>query len=156
MTNYLFFILYTINGDDMKKIIPYILSLCLGVLLSFVLNNNKNILSSSIKAKGFQLGVFNSFDLANEYMNKYPSSIIIKDEDVYRVYISILTNPKCISRMEKYLLDKKIAFYKKDIIVSDKSLIKALNNYEKTMLDGNNDTFYSINKMIMDSYGGEI
>ena len=36
------------------------------------------------------------------------------------------------------------------------NLIKALSNYEKTMLEGNNDTFFSINKMIMDAYGGEI
>ena len=50
----------------------------------------------------------------------------------------------------------KIAFYKKDIVVSDSSLIKALNNYEKNMLDGSESTFTSLNKLIMESYGGNI
>ena len=140
----------------MKKIIPYLLSLILGIFLAWFVFDKKDVFTSSIDAKAFQLGVFNSIDLAKEYTNKYPSSIIVQENDVYRVYISVLTNPKCISKMEKYLLDKKISFYEKDITVSDKSLIKALNNYENTMLEGNNDTFFSINKLIMDAYGGEI
>lgn len=80
----------------------------------------------------------------------------MNDDDVYRVYISILTNNKTISKMEEYLNNNKIAFYKKDIVVSDSSLIKALNNYEKNMLDGSESTFTSLNKLIMESYGGNI
>ena len=144
----------------MKKILPYIFSLAIGSILGFLLFSKSDIelpvFKENIKATGFQLGVFNSIDLAKEYVKKFPHSIIINEDDVYRVYISILTNNKCINKMEEYLESKKIAYYKKDIIINDSGLIKALNNYEKTMLEGNNDTFYSINNLIMDSYGGNI
>lgn len=144
----------------MKKFLPYIFSLIVGSVFGFLLFNSKDIdipvFKENIKATGFQLGVFNSLDLAKEYTNKYPSSIIISEDDVYRVYISILTNNRCISKMEDYLDKQKIAYYKKDIMISDRGLIKALTNYENTMLEGNTDTFISINKLIMDSYGGNV
>lgn len=145
----------------MKKFLPYILSLVIGTVFGFILFQNngsdiKRVFKEEVKATGFQLGVFNSIDLAREYQKKFPTSIIMNDDDVYRVYISILTNSKTISKMEEYLNNNKIAFYKKDIVVSDSSLIKALNNYEKNMLDGSESTFTSLNKLIMESYGGNI
>lgn len=145
----------------MKKFLPYILSLVIGTVFGFILFQNngsdiKRVFKEEVKATGFQLGVFNSIDLAKEYQKKFPTSIIMNDDDVYRVYISILTNNKTIAKMEEYLNNNKIAFYKKDIVVSDSSLIKALNNYEKNMLDGSESTFTSLNKLIMESYGGNI
>lgn len=145
----------------MKKFLPYILSLVIGTVFGFILFQNngsdiKRVFKEEVKATGFQLGVFNSMDLAKEYQKKFPTSIIMNDDDVYRVYISILTNNKTIAKMEEYLNNNKIAFYKKDIVVSDSSLIKALNNYEKNMLDGSESTFTSLNKLIMESYGGNI
>lgn len=145
----------------MKKFLPYILSLLIGTVFGFILFQNnesdiKRVFKEEIKATAFQLGVFNSVDLAKEYQQKYPTSIIMNDDDVYRVYISILTNSKTISKMEEYLNNNKIAFYKKDITVNDSSLIKALNTYEKSMLDAKESTFTSLNKLIMESYGGNI
>ena len=152
--------LYSIFGDEMKKILPYIFSLIVGSVFGFLLLNNEDVniavFSSKINATAFQIGVFNSIDLAKEYVKKYPSSIIVAEDDVFRVYISVLTNNKCISKMEEYLNNEKVSFYKKDIVVNDSGLIKALQNYEKSMLDGNNETFISINKLIMESYGGGI
>ena len=144
----------------MRKFLPYIFSLVVGSVFGFLLFNSHDIdipvFKESINATGFQLGVFNSVDLAKEYVKKFPSSIIIADDDVFRVYISILTNSRCINKMEEYLNNKNIAYYKKDIMINDKGLIKALTNYEKSMLEGNMDTFESINKLIMDSYGGNV
>ena len=160
MTKYLIIILYYINGDDMKKFLPYIFSLLVGSVFGYLLFNSKdvtlNVFKEEINATGFQLGVFNSLDLAKEFSNKYPSSIVIQEDDVYRVYYSVLTNDNTINKMEEYLNNEQIAFYKKDIKVSDKGLINALTNYEKTMLEGGITTFISINKLIMDSYGGNI
>ena len=144
----------------MRKLLPYIFSLIVGSVFGFLIFNsrevNLNVFKEEIKATGFQLGVFNSNELAKEYVQKFPSSIIINEGDVYRVYISVLTNAKTIDKMEKYLLDEKISFYKKDITINDKGLIKALQTYENTMLEGNNTTFWNINKLIMESYGGSI
>lgn len=144
----------------MKRILPYIFSLLVGSVFGYLLFNSNEVslptFSESINATGFQLGVFNKIDLAKEYVSKYPSAIIIEDGNVYRVYYSVLTNSKTIDRMEKYLNENKIAFYKKDITITDKGLIKALKEYENTMLEGNDVTFSSINKLIMESYGGNI
>ena len=144
----------------MKRFLPYLFSLIIGSVLGFLLFSKTDIdlpvFKESIKVTGFQLGVFNSIDLAKEYTNKFPHSIIMQNDDIYRVYISILTNSKCINKMEEYLNNQNIAYYKKDIVINDSGLIKALNNYEKTMLEGNQDTFISINNLIMDSYGGKI
>ena len=143
----------------MKKFLPYIFSLIVGSVFGFLIFNSHDpisVFSEKINVTGFQLGVFNSIDLAKEYVKKYPSSIIIEDGDVYRVYISILTKDKTINKMEEYLNNQKIAFYKKDITINDSGLIKALREYEDAMLEGNTDTFISINKLIMDSYGGAI
>ena len=105
---------------------------------------------------GCQLGVDNNVTLAKEYSKKYPSSIIIKDDDVYRLYYSILSNDETISKMEDYLNKNNIAFYKKEILVKDNGLIKALNKYEKSMIEVSDDAFKAINEVIMESYGGEV
>ena len=42
------------------------------------------------------------------------------------------------------------------IIVNDNGLIKALNKYEKSMINVSDDAFKAINEVIMESYGGEI
>lgn len=135
----------------MKKIIPYILALILGYLIANLVFDYQNI-----KMTGFQLGVFNDITLAKEYNKKYPSSIIIKDDDVYRLYYSVLSNNDTISKMEEYLNKNHIAFYKKELIVKDNGLIKALNKYEKSMINVSDDAFKAINEVIMESYGGDV
>lgn len=117
---------------------------------------NSKLSTNETQATAFQLGVFTSKDLASDYTKKYPSSIIVQDNDVYRVYYSILTKEKAINKMEKYLLDNKIFFYKKDITIKNKTLIKALKDYEPLMLNEEDNTFYSLNKLIMNSFGGNI
>lgn len=135
----------------MKKILPYLIALIFGYLISNLMFEYQNI-----KMTGFQLGVYNSLSLAKEYNKKYPSSIIIKDDDVYRLFYSILSNERVIIKMEDYLNDNKIAFYKKEITVNDNGLIKALNKYENSMLEVEGDSFKAINEIIMESYGDEI
>lgn len=144
----------------MKKFLPYIFSLLVGSVFGYLIFNSKivntKLLNDGINATAFQLGVFTSKDSAEEYLKKYPESIIMQDNDVFRVYYSILTNQKVINKMEKYLLKNKIFFYKKDITLVDKGLIKALKEYETSMIDVQDNTFFNLNKIIMESYGGNI
>lgn len=135
----------------MKKIITYVVPLILGYLVArFIFNYN------SINLVGFQLGVYNNRELAKEYQKKYPSSILIKDDDVYRLFYSVLSNQEVISKMEDYLNEEEISFYKKNIILSDSGLINALNKYEKSMLEVSGEAFKLVNETIMESYGGEV
>ena len=138
LTNIMSYINY---GDKkMKKVIPYVLAILLGYFVANIVFDYQNS-----KLVGFQLGVYNSLSLAKEYNKKYPSSIIIKDDDVYRLFYSVLSNDKVIEKMEDYLNQEKIAFYKKEIMVKDNGLIKALSKYETSMLDVSNDSFKAIN-----------
>lgn len=148
------------TGDKMKKFIPYIFSIIIGIIFGFLLFNSRedisNVFNESINATGFQLGVFNSLDMAKDYTKKFPSAIIIQDGNLYRVYYSILTEKNTISKMSKILEESKISYYQKNITINDKGLIKALYDYESSMNEGNDNTFLSINKMIMECYGGKI
>ena len=144
----------------MKKVLPYLFSIVLGTVFGFILFqdtnfNIKEVFSSNINATAFQLGVFNNEEGAKEMKNRYENSIIMKDDDVYRVYYSILTSPDVITKMEKYLSKLGINYYLKQITVTDSELIKAISEYESTMAAGSDNVLTSINNLIMSSYGGE-
>mgnify|MGYP004537088661 CR=1 FL=1 len=143
----------------MKKIIPYILAILFGAgigVLVFDRNLPTSIRHKEINATGFQIGVFTNIDAAKTYQNKYPNSIIVADDDVYRVFYSVLTNNDVIEKMRNYLNEQKISYFEKEIIVSDSGLISALNNYENTMKEASTKTFKSINDLILESYGEKI
>ncbi len=141
----------------MKRIIPYLLSLILGVSFGYLLFQDadfdlKEVFANTINAKAFQIGVFNNEDGAKKLKEKYEDSIIVTDEDVYRVYYSILTNDKVISKMEKYLTTQNINYYMRNITINDEALIKALIEYEEAMLNGSEKVLISLNNLIMSSY----
>ena len=89
-------------------------------------------------------------------ITKYPNAIIVADDDVYRVFYSILTDNTVIEKMRNYLNTQKISYFEKDITVSDKGLITALNDYESVMKEASTKTFKSINDLILESYGEKI
>ncbi len=143
----------------MKKFIPFILSIVIGSVFGLILFNNSDIdiegvFSQSQKATAFQLGVFNTSEAASSLKNKYECAITMKDDDVFRVYYSILTNDKVINKMSDYLNNQKIAFYKKEIIITDEGLINAITTYQASMIEGSDTVLTSLNKLIMNSYEG--
>lgn len=140
--------------------IPYLLSLLTGALFGFLIFkdtnfNIKNVFANTVNATAFQLGVFNNLNSAEELKKNYESAIIVKDEDVYRVYYSILTDNKVISKMEKYLTEQDINYYVKNITITDLNFIEALSEYENTMLKGSDTVLTSVNSLIMSNYKGE-
>ena len=82
----------------MKKIlITIFISLIVGASFAFIIykNINKEVsiaVSSDNVITYFQVGVFKDETNANNYMQKYNSSIIIKDKEYYRVIIAIAKN----------------------------------------------------------------
>ena len=153
--------LYNQDGDVMKKLIPYVCSLALGLIFGFLLFqdakfNIKEVFADNLRVTAFQLGVFNNEKSALDLKKKYDGAIVMQDEDVYRVYYSILTNDKVIAKMEEYLTNKKISYYLKSFVVKDASLIKAINEYEGTMAEGSETVLVSVNKLITSSYGGGV
>lgn len=137
----------------MKKLIKPILVFVFGVILGYYLcfaDKFKNIFSTSYKA--FQVGVYTSLDAANTYRTKYQDSIVVKDNELYRVYVSILKDNNNIDAMKKYLDSNNISYYLKDIEIIDKNIKKEINEYENIMNSDNEIVFLEVNKMIIEKY----
>lgn len=136
----------------MKKLIKLLVIFILGIFSGYYIcqNNLLKVFDNSYKA--FQVGVYTSIDAANTYKSKYKDAIVIKDNELYRVYVSILRNDNNIEAMSKYLNKNNIDFYIKDINIENKELDKELNSYENVMDTNNEVVFLSINKMIIEKY----
>lgn len=140
----------------MKKIMPYVISLILGTVFGYLVFDRtdfdiKEVFGEYEEVTGFQIGVFNDLSVAREFKGRYSSSVVLEDDDVYRVYYSILKSDDVVSKMEDYLSDRQISFYKKKLVIHDGELIKAINTYEGGILKGNDKVIESVNSLIMAS-----
>ena len=152
-------ILYDDDGDIMKRFLPYICSLVTGVIFGFFIFQEtdfdiREVFADTMTVTAFQLGVFNNEQSALDLKSRHAGSIIMKDEDVYRVYFSLLTNERVIARMSQYLTNQNINYFQRQITVRDSDLIRAINNYERTMVEGSEAVLVSVNKLITSSYKG--
>jgi len=151
--------MYDEDGDNMKKFLPYILALVTGVVFGFFLFqeadfNFREVFSDSMTVTAFQLGVFTTEQSALELQSRHEGSIVMKEEDVYRVYFSLLTNDQVIARMERHLQSQNINYFLRQITIRDSDLIRAINNYERTMVEGSDAVLVSVNQLITSSFTG--
>ena len=137
----------------MKKLYKSLFVFIIGIILGYYLCNI-NLLTDifSNKYKAFQIGVYTDYAIANAYKEKYSNSIIIKDNELYRVYAAILKDNKNIESMSKYLRKNNIEFFLKDINIEDKILVSELNEYEHIMDNNNEIVFLEINKLMIEKY----
>ena len=137
----------------MKKVIKSLIVFVIGILLGYYVNDAfkiKDIFSNKYKA--FQIGVYTNLDTANIYSEKIKDSIIVKDNELYRVYAAILKEQDNIDNMSKYLNDNNIEYFIKEIEINDKVLNNTLKEYENIMDSNNEIVFLEINKMIIEKY----
>jgi len=137
----------------MKKIYKLLFVFIFGLISGYYLCNInllKDIFSNTYKA--FQIGVYTDYAIANTYKEKYSNSIVIKDNELYRVYAAILKDSKNIENMSKYLRKNNIEFYLRDINIEDKYLVNELNEYERIMDNDNEIVFLEVNKLIIEKY----
>jgi len=133
----------------MKKLFKPLFIFFLGIFSGYYvcINNPLKIFDTSYKA--FQVGVYTSLDAANTYKSKYDNAIIIKDNELYRVYVAILKNQNNIENMANYLTKNNIDYYLKEININDKNLKHTIDEYENVMNNQNEVVFLELNKMIM-------
>lgn len=136
----------------MKKVLKIIIVFIIGIICGYyVCNiNPKKIFDTSYKA--FQVGVYTTEELANTYKSKYKNAIVIKDDELYRVYVAILRKENNIENMSNYLNKNNIDYYIKEVNISDKNLKNTINEYESIMNNNSEIVFLEINKMIMERY----
>lgn len=136
----------------MKKILKIIIVFIIGIICGYYICNinPKKIFDTSYKA--FQVGVYTTEELANTYKSKYKNAIVIKDNELYRVYVAILRKENNIENMSNYLNKNNIDYYIKEVNISDKNLKNTINEYESIMNNNSEIVFLEINKMIMERY----
>lgn len=136
----------------MKKILKIIIVFIIGIICGYYICNinPKKIFDTSYKA--FQVGVYTTEELANTYKSKYKNAIVIKDNELYRVYVAILRKENNIENMANYLNKNNIDYYIKEINISDKNLKNTIDEYENIMNNNSEIVFLEINKMIMERY----
>lgn len=136
----------------MKKVLKTIIVFIIGIICGYYICNinPKKIFDTSYKA--FQVGVYTTEELANTYKSKYKNAIVIKDNELYRVYVAILRKENNIENMSNYLNKNNIDYYIKEVNISDKNLKNTINEYESIMNNNSEIVFLEINKMIMERY----
>lgn len=140
-----------------KKCLPYILAIVLGIIFGYYMFDGEIYLSNILNKSdyvGFQVGVYTDLENASKIKEKYEGSVLIKDEELYRVYYAILHNNKNIQVMERHLQNSNINYYLKDLEIVDMNLIAEISNLESLMVDANNPLFLELNKKILNSYEG--
>ena len=145
----------------MKKILVTILiSVIVGASFAFVIYKNVNDeVSLAIKEENvvsfFQVGVFKSEENANAFMKNYSSSIVIKDNEYYRVIIAILESDTAISKEKEYFDFLGINYYEKKESINNKAFLNKLREYEELLIASSSDTYSTINSNILKLYEGK-
>ena len=136
----------------MKKILKILFVLILGIIAGYYFSNKKifNVFDQSYKA--FQVGVYTDISIANTYKTKYENAIVVKDNELYRVYVAILKDNKNIEDMCSYLNRNNIEYYIRNVEIKDKNLKNKIKEYESIMNSDSQIVFLEVNKMIMESY----
>lgn len=136
----------------MKKILKILFVLILGINTGYYFSNNKifNVFDQSYKA--FQVGVYTDISIANAYKSKYDNAIVVKDNELYRVYVAILKDDKNIKDMCSYLNRNNVEYYIRNVEIKDKNLKSKIKEYESIMNSDSQIVFLEVNKMIMESY----
>jgi hypothetical protein len=133
----------------MKKMFKSLVVLLVGVFLGYYMCfSNKLSGLFNVKYKAFQVGVYTTLEAANTYRTRYKDSIVIKDNELYRVYVSILKDSNNIEYMKEYLDSNNISYYLKDIEIENREIKKEISEYENIM-NNNEVVFLEINKMII-------
>ncbi len=142
----------------MKKILLTItISIAIGTVFAFVIFKNINndvqlVLNEDNIVTFFQVGVFKNNENAQNFMQNYNSSIIIKDKEYYRVIIAILMNDEAIAKEKAFFDSLGIEYYLKKESISDKEFINKLQEYEHLLISASDETYNTVNKNILKLY----
>lgn len=143
----------------MKKTIIVLLGATLfGGLMAFYLfkdnGKEKQLVDGQTKVQAFQIGVYTSLDNANKSALKN-NGIVIKDNDVYRVYITLLKNNESISKMEDYFNSINLKYYLKDVYVKNEFYNEIVED-ENLIINSEQNTYNTINRDIINKFEGTV
>lgn len=116
-----------------KTLIIILIAIISGIVMGFMFYQRFEInevvfAKQDYSAKAVQVGVFSKLDNALSIKDLY-DGIIVNDENLYRVYISIIKDQEVLSIMKEYYNELGINYYLKNIEIS-KEFNDILDDYE--------------------------
>ena len=137
----------------MKKIVLILLSISMGIVVTFTSLNKENIYAKENRlVYVFQVAAFNSYDNASNYLNTLPNGIIVNDSNLYKIYIGIYKDIDLVNKMLVYFEDNNIHVYIKNLYVN-KEFYNILDNYEAILNNTVDSLVYDkINQSILNLY----
>ncbi len=124
-----------------------------GVIFTFFILNKENIYAKEeYLVYAFQVGAFEKEDNAQEYAKKLSSSIIVKDNNLYKIYTAMYKDIDIVNDMLVYFRNNNIDIYLKTINVN-KDFYNNLENYEKIINNTEDSSIYNkVNQSILNLY----
>ena len=136
-----------------KKLTMIFISISIGILFTILFLNKETFYAKEeYQVYAFQVASFENLDNATKYKSSLPSSIIIKEDNSYKVIVGIYKDIDIVNKMLVYFEDNKIKIYLKNINVS-KSFYTNLDNLEKILINTTDNNVYNkVNQSILDLY----
>lgn len=136
-----------------KKIILVVFSIVAGILFtSFILNKENTYAKEEYMIFAFQAGAFEKCDNAEKFSKELPSKMIVKDDNLYKVYVALYSDIDIVNKMIVYFEDNDINIYLRSINV-DKNFYEKILNYEQIIANTKEENVYKkINQSILDLY----
>ena len=118
----------------------------------FFLNKENTFAKEEYLIYAFQVGAFEKYDNAVNLSNLLPSSIIKKEDNLYKIYVAMYKDIDIVNKMIVYFENNNINIFLKSLSVS-KNFYNDLLNYE-TLIKNSEDTnvYNKVNQSILNLY----
>lgn len=135
-----------------KRLIIIMLALVVGGSIAYFIFSRRysEDSSSTVKVSAFQVGVFSNYDNALKVADRN-NGIVVSDDDLYRVYVSILSSSEAVSKMKDYYDSIGLNYYLREIEVDDEFLSN-IKNTEELLIVSDSDTYNIINLDVLNKY----
>ena len=162
-TNFLSFIFYINNGDDMKKkflrsvVIPLLFAICLGFYgakIAFEFHELKEIITEvSHNAYAIQYGVYTNPETLTSILSDLDNYVVSLEDGKYYVYLGFTTDYKNLSKIRSMYEESGTEVYIRELYIDNKEFVSSLEQYD-ILLDSvsEEEDIISVNKAILSSY----
>lgn len=138
----------------MKKYLkPVLLAILLGTIFGYLFFKEdeamiKEVIDQSKLIYFIQVGVFKNYDNAVNKSKSYKTSVVIKDNNTYRVYIGLFSNQEILKTMQSLYEKNKYDYYLKKDYITNKKFLEYLEKSEKILINTNDEIVQ--NKLIQE------
>lgn len=133
-----------------KMLIMILLAISIGGGIAYFLFTRQYVDEEVVRVHAFQVGVFSNYDNALRVADRN-NGIVVKDNDLYRVYVSILSSDDAVLKMMKYYDSIGLKYYLRDINVS-KEFLSSIKSSEELLMGSSSDTYKVINLSVLSKY----